>query len=424
MAVIPSIGISKVHPSLKTKVDQIVSLAHRDIKENDFQLLSKIDKESIKGSKSYILKDWGTIPNAADSFGYVRVGKKSDASFSKEILSIYDKTGKLISHIFRTEGFNVKKNTYAYPSSGNRLIKFFDFVVHSSPDRKFPSPTFDNANGHWRNTASEFQIIQEESSHNNMPSSKRLLTKRINVLSSDPMKFLREFIFTRYPLTSSENKSAKQVVSAKIKDENGEKSIFDFWKKDIDSGAALNVSSNDKFLLFRFLGMNTREGLEALTRKLLKDKNLDVLNIMIYPEARFVSKNSIGHFSVWNQSIAYSPKLKEQNSLVAVNTIGHEVEHAYQYSQIGRLGKGRSSYETRAYMKLGDLKCNEVVEAIKYAEARDNYPNISDTEDLTKNIAYMTNYLEVKAREAGEKLQQEYVKANPDNYMFFDEFFR
>ena len=86
-----------------------------------------------------------------------------------------------------------------------------------------------------------------------------------------------------------------------------------------------------------------------------------------------------------------------------VSTASHEAEHAYQHSLIGRLGRAKTYYEKTCRWDKGPLKFEyEIVEARKYAEARDNYPILNPKEDLSKNEDYQNNYLELKARLASK----------------------
>ncbi len=69
----------------------------------------------------------------------------------------------------------------------------------------------------------------------------------------------------------------------------------------------------------------------------------------------------------------------------------------YQHAQIGRLNGGCSMYEKHCasiYPSLTDPA--EIAEAVRYVQASLDYPRLSPTEDLSKNMAYQNNYLEVK----------------------------
>ena len=216
------------------------------------------------------------------------------------------------------------------------------------------------------------------------------------------------------------NEGHKKVASAKILDKDEKKYLFDFKKSGFDNSDS--VSKKDKFLLVRFLDPRSDEGLEYLTRMFLNQKHLSKLKINIFPNSFSVSSDSLGYFSPDKRKIAYSPELKDKAILSAVNTVVHEVEHAFQYSQIGRLGKTRTTYEMDAYLRLGDLEHEKIGEALKYADARDNYPRFNNFSELSeaKKREYRENYLEVKAREAGLNAEQIYIKSNVNNYLFFD----
>lgn len=54
--------------------------------------------------------------------------------------------------------------------------------------------------------------------------------------------------------------------------------------------------------------------------------------------------------------------------------------------------------------------------------ARDDYPKLSETEDLSQNIRYMNNLLEVDARKAGKAAEENYRKYRA-NFEFFEQFY-
>lgn len=333
------------------------------------------------------------IPKGTNTYTYVNVGKKSEDSFSKEIIAFFDEAGKLIQHVFRTNGENTAKRNYLYPKKDIRIIDFFS----------------DNG----KKVASELQKIRICDDNK-----KQLLTKRVNYLQDKNKNSIQEIIFTHFPKFGNQKTGSKLVASAKVIEREGQKVLTDFQKSGF--GTTFDISNNDRYLLFRFLGLNTDEGLFELTKRFLKEKQILKLKLNIRISPRFIDENTEGGFSVMQREISYSSKLKEKSPLQVVNTVAHEVEHAYQYSQIGRMGKGRTSYESDAHRLLGDLKCKDVPEAIKYADARYNYPIIKPGEDLSKNERYLTNYLEVKAREAGKNAEDRYMHSNPQNYLFFD----
>ena len=129
-----------------------------------------------------------------------------------------------------------------------------------------------------------------------------------------------------------------------------------------------------------------------------------------------LGKNTAGYFDEERNEIVYA-----MNTSDFVRTSAHEVEHAYQYCQIGRVGKGYSQYgknSRKIYGKIEGLQ--ESMEAYKYSIASINYPKLTDEEDLSKNMDYMNNYLEIKAREAGERASNEYREKGAEfNKQFF-----
>lgn len=378
------------------KINNLSSALSANVKHKTgkMRLVSKADYVSCDRYANFE-SEWGNLPGNADSFSYVKMNKISDNSFEKEIMTYYDNLGRLIKRIFRTNGLNTKKHEYTYQKIG-RTIDYYD--------------------GEGKKLSTELQIMRRWADN----SPKRLLTKRINFLTDENNNLIREIIFTRFPKCGEPQEiESKKVASAKLCSFKNKKFLFDFKTHGFEK--SFEPSRKDKFLLLRFLDPRSDEGLKYFTKELLKKKNLDNLRIKILPNSNSVSDNSMGYFSVWDRIIAFSPKIKEKVTFWGVNIAAHETEHAYQYAQIGRAGRGKTSYETDAYKYLGDLSnLDEIFETVKYANARFDYPRLSDTEDLTKNFRYMNNYLEVKAREAGEKMAEAYRNSNVNNYMFFD----
>ena len=357
-------------------------------KVKDYFLHTKTGKMNVQDFKISNCE----IPKEALEFSYLKIGKKSDNLFSKEIIAFFDTTGKLIQQVFKTNGEEFAKRDYSYLKNHTRVVDIYEAG---------------------EKIASELQKINI--SKNN---AKQLLTKRINYLQDKNKNPIQEIIFTHFPQIGKQKIEPKLVASAKVIERNGQKVLTDFQKSGFSS--TFNISKNDKYLLFRFLGLNTEEGLIELTKRLLKEKQIFKLNLKIKVSPTLLDENLEGGFSVRNRGINYSSSIMKKLPLRAVNTIAHEVEHAYQYSQIGRLGKGKSAYETDALNLLGDLKFKDMIEAIKYADAIYEYPRYVPGEDLSKNEKYLSNYLEVKAREAGRIAEEKYMHSNMQNYLFFD----
>ena len=380
--------MSKINISAidKTCSSVLQDLAEKH-KKQDYKLLTKIENSSNFDEFS---PSWGELSDDIGTYSYVKVGKISDNAFFKEVMTLYNKAGEIVKRIFRTNGSNTAVRQYSYPEEDRRIIEFY--------------------NGEGRKLATEIQTCRKWIDN----TLKKFLSKRINYLTDENNNPLREIIFTLV------NEGHKKIASAKILDKDEKKFFFDFKKSGFDNSDS--VSKKDKFLLVRFLDPRSDEGLEYLTRMFLNQKHLSKLKINIFPNSFSVSSDSLGYFSPDKRKIAYSPELRDESILSAVNTVVHEVEHAFQYSQIGRLGKTRTTYEMDAYLRLGDLEHEKIEEALKYADARDNYPRFNDFSELSEaqKTEYRENYLEVKAREAGLEAEQLYIKSNVNNYLFFD----
>lgn len=245
----------------------------------------------------------------------------------------------------------------------------------------------------------------------------QLLTRRVDYDPKD-MDF-EQITYTKYPLNLGfGKKSDKQVLSAKIKKGNKDVKI-----SELKQTANLGIDESDEFLKYRILDPRTADGMEYLTYKFLRDKNLDKLYLRVYPLDSDVGKNSAGYFSARKSQICYSPVLENYYSEDVVAVVAHETEHAYQHSLIGRVGKGINSYEYEALREFGPIEYgdNNFRKSIEYAIARDEYPSYSSTEDLSRNRLYQENLLEVDAFAVEEPAKKAYTK-NLKNFEFFDQF--
>lgn len=380
----------------------------------DAKLLVKDENIAV----SEFSKDIGVrIPADVKTYNYVKVGKKSDCGFSREIVSFFDSQKRLIARIFQENGLNVKQRLYSYKRK-TRIIKTKEYSTARLPENFKVNKSLCNKIGDWLNVSVETQLKYKVI--NCIKDGKKalqLLTKRIDY---DPKNMDFEHItFTKYPLNLGfGKKSDKQVLSVKLNKGNKDVDILDFNKTD-----NVKVDKNDEFLKYRILDPRTYDGLKYLTFKFLKDKHLDKLLIRVFPFDESVGKNSLGYFSAYKAQISYNPSLEDYYSEDVVAVAAHETEHALQHALIGRVGKGQNLYERDALREYGPIEYSDkdFRKAIEYSVARDEYPAISSTEDLSKNRRYNENLLEVDAFKVEEPAQEAYVK-NRDNYEFFDQF--
>lgn len=164
----------------------------------------------------------------------------------------------------------------------------------------------------------------------------------------------------------------------------------------------ISLSGNDEFLPYRFIFDHRKQRL-AFTKYFLKKYHLENLGIKI-DDTKNLEGKYIGEFCAENRLLQYD---KDYTS--ALELAAHEVRHAYQYAQIGRLGKGYGEYYRDAEKQLGKIQDpKEAQEAYKFLVAAEKYPSEAD---IAKNYRlYTDNYLEIDARNAESEAMTEYSK--------------
>ncbi len=380
----------------------------------DAKLLVKEDNVAIdKFSKDISIK----TPKEAITYSYVSIGRKSDNDFSREVISFFDSQKRLIVRLFKENGVNVKQRLYSYKKK-TRIIQTREYSTARLPETYRANIDIYNKLGDWHVVSLEKQIKEKVSKFvKEGKKALQLLTRRVDYDPKD-MDF-EQITYTKYPLNLGfGKKSDKQVLSAKIKKGNKDVEI-----SELKQTANLGIDESDEFLKYRILDPRTADGMEYLTYKFLRDKNLDKLYLRVYPLDSDVGKNSAGYFSARKSQICYSPVLENYYSEDVVAVVAHETEHAYQHSLIGRVGKGINSYEYEALREFGPIEYgdNNFRKSIEYAIARDEYPSYSSTEDLSRNRLYQENLLEVDAFAVEEPAKKAYTK-NLKNFEFFDQF--
>ena len=365
----------------------------------DFKLLSKSENMSVSNAMKNAVKIF--VPDLeADTFSYISVGKISDSSYHSEIMTFYDKCKRVVMRAFKKNGELNKMRCYEYPSCDSRVISTYE-----------PSHSGDN----FALVTAEYQRITTLRLNSQLRTEKcsqRISSKKIVVSDSDGKK-TREITFLYTPFNRGVGKpSDRRLLKGLITKEGNDIVLGNIEKTD-----NVDLDMNDKYLTVRFLDPRTDIGIHTLTRQLLKSKFLDKLRISIFTNCQ-LSENTEGSFSAASRSILFKNFSNAKFHERAVDCVAHEVEHAYQYAQIGRLGKGKTSYETDAMRILGELdNTDEIREAVKYSVADLKYPY---KDANWSNPFYRDNYLERKAREASEKIVDEYE--NSKNYNFFEEF--
>lgn len=360
-------------------------------KKCNYVLLDKSAKENIK-----ILKMLDCdVPEQADTFSMVKIGKKDNKSYEKNITTFYS-NGKIIHRMIED-------------SEGNKIIREYENTGYdvkggNSHGRIVLQKVLNKITGNL-----ETNLIEKFTTYKFEKDGKIKLQISKNEINDN----IVNATVTEYPLTGYKRhfECLKKVLGLKLEMVNG----FPYIRETFET-PNVKFPSDDKYLPFRFI-LDPETKLKALTKLFIKEKDLDKLKISVELSGD-IEQNTGGYFSEVEGKIAYN----KFSYTPSVKLVSHEVEHAYQYRQIGRLGKGRSQYSKNSsdlYGKIENL--DESMEAHKYAVAAENYPEIKSGEDLRKNPDYMNNYLEVKAREAEKKAGDEYYKMGKsiNNQFFF-----
>ena len=371
--------------------------------KTDFRLLTKTEKADI----SLINKDkFWEVPKKALSFDYIEIGKASDEKFSREVMTFFDDTGRVISKVFRENGRNVKQRLYRYDDNKKFIT---NMLFDASRVAEKAENYLYNLGGIWKKNFELTQWITkipEWAKDGKIPT--ELHTRHVDFVPQT--EEATKITLTQYPINLGIGNGQKKTVSGEVDNSKG------FLKIKNATYENLNIDCNDKYLKYRFFDLHTPEGIIAVTKGLLEEKGLGELNISVIPNSSEVPDKYYGFFDSFIREIHFSKTITQSNVpfLEIIGSIAHEVEHARQFSLIGRRGNGMSKYETDALKKLGEITDpEEQLEALKFFIARCKYTPFGEE--------YKNNYLEVKARAAGEETAKEFMESK-DNFEFFEQF--
>ena len=381
----------------KSGTKSIVS--HRSASQ--YKLLEKTDKISVE---KFPNNSW-VIPEKAKTYTFVKIGKKNDENYNREVTTFYDEKGNLVRRCFRGSGINNRireyNNDFFLARKGielngacgvnRRSIKTSEYVF-----AEVEAPYI----GSWKPVSDEEQFVYFMFDKTKDYKSARKIHINKNQYKHDGTKEHVKATCVEYPMTLGfETLSDKKVLSMDIMVDNNRVKI-----EGVNPETNVEVPLNDEFLAYRMLVGDKKQ--ECLAQYFLDKKGVGDLNISIETNKSKVNENASAYFSSGGNEIVFKQVQKYGHP---VSTSAHEAEHAYQYSQIGRLGRAKTYYERKCRWNKGPLKdINEIKEAKKYAEARDNYPVLDSKEDLSKNKDYLDNYLEVNARLASKKAVEIY----------------
>ena len=367
-------------------------------KKCKFVLLEKTPKINIQQYKTFS----DNTPQNADSFTFVTIGMKDDKNFKKKITTFYSGEN-IVQRLFET-------------SDGERIIREYE---HLGQDVKGSNCKYRKivqkkmADGRPKfvtNLIVEMRTYISETKKNKKTGKNCLKLEIIkNIIDGNKISAT----ITEYPFNGDRKvpkiSNLRKIAGLEIELNESTPNITGTFET-----TNVKLPANDKYLPYRFI-LDTKTKIKELTKHFIKEKNLDKLNIKVRVEDT-LGKNTAGYFDEERNEIVYAITASD-----IAKTTAHEVEHAYQYCQIGRVGKGYSRYGINSRKIYGPIdNLQESMEAYKYSVASINYPKLTNEEDLSKNMDYMNNYLEVKAREAGERASKEYKEKGAEfNKQFF-----
>lgn len=390
----------KIYPAFRKSIYHLKQdIIHKINPEKcKFVLLEKTQKINIDQYKTFS----DNTPQNADSFTIVTIGKREDKNYKKKITTFYSDEN-VVERLFES-------------TEGERIIREYEHRGQDVKDsncryRKIVQKKMVNGKPKFVTDLIEEMRTYKFQKQKNKKTGKSSLKLEIikNIIDGNKISAT----ITEYPFNGDRKvpkiSNLRKIAGLEIELNESTPIITGTFET-----TNIKLPSNDKYLPYRFI-LDTKTKIKELTKHFIKEKNLDKLNIKVRVKDT-IGKNTAGYFDEEQNEIVYA-----MSTCDFVRTSAHEVEHAYQYCQIGRVGKGYSQYGRSSRKIYGPIdNLQECMEAHKYSIASINYPKLSDEEDLSKNMDYMNNYLEVKAREAGEKASKEYKEKGAEfNKQFF-----
>ncbi len=355
-----------------------------------FILLNRISSGEISEFKNLSTN----IPENADSFTIVSIGKRDDEKYRKVITTFYTNK-KILKRV--TESTDSPKIVREYTTKGDiknsncRMRRIVQKVLNESIMKY------------------ETNLIEEQNIYILPIFNELKLQTRKNIINGNKISAT----VTEYPF----NKKKKKIPHFLKKVLGLELELIDDIPRIIGTyeQGKVKFSDDDKYLPYRFM-LDENQKLLGYTKELIREKNLSKLDIIVKISDN-VGKNTAGYFCADTNMIEYAKNCDKN----FVDTATHEIEHALQYKLIGRLGKSKSEYERNSRKFYGPIRTmKERGEAFKYYVAAEEYPKLKENENPMDNIDYVNNYLEIKAREAAKRAVEEYKQQGKEiNDQFF-----
>lgn len=378
-----------------SSLDKSLNLCSSVRKTAKFKLIEKTDKLPVEKDQLKILS---FLPEKAESYSSVTIGKADDINYKKTIMTFYSSDGDIIRKVFNCSDGEIVIRDY---TQREELLKG-DIAAKI---RKIITKTFDN------NTYNYNIERVEEQKAAKSPNKDIKLQINKNIIKDAYI----DASVTEYTKNANKkfNKKDNKVLSLKILLSQGMPKISDVFVKNI------KFSPEDKYLPFRMIFEDNLKRF-SFAKFILKEKGLDSLNVMI-KFSNNLRKGVAAYFSEFENSLVFNTFSTEN----PIKLVAHEVQHAYQYSQIGRIGKGKSKYCIQSRAIKGDITDpKERSLALNYYVASEKYPSLDGNSSISNNPDYFNNLLEFDANNEAIRVYADYQKCgqNIGRQLFFGDF--
>ena len=352
-------------------------------KQKLYKLIEKSPKYPVEDFKFQLLP---YLPDEeAHSFTTVIIGKNNDDNYKKKILTFYSKDGEILRRIISTSDTSTILRDYAVKSGSvdKKSISKIRKIVTKFLDKN--------------DFLFKLRSVEEQKTYKNLEAGKTKLQINKNVVYGDNIKAS----VTEYPWVKSEiDNPSKKEIKLDMYLENGVPKIVDVSTQNV------SLPKDDKYLPFRFIFDNSLKRV-GFAKFMLKEKGLSCLNTAVKISNKLRS-DVAAYFSEFENMLVFNPE--SQND--SIKLAAHEVQHAYHFAQIGRLGKGSSKYCQKSRNLLGEISDPaEKQQALKYFVAAEKYPNIDSKGSLMQDSDYVNNFLECDANKEAQKVYDDYKKS-------------
>ncbi len=358
------------------EIRQIHKTIDTVIQSGKFKLLKKTDPLPVRLHTDLQVQ----IPEDAHTFTKVVIGKDNNSEYKDVITTFFSSDGQMIKRVFQ---YNDKPTIVRDYKTKSNLINGFLNKIRLITEKKY------NFNKH----SYELRKVEEHKTVKNLSNGKVKLQINKNIIDSDSISST----VTEYPLTGKETDITKRkILSMNLLIDKGIPTILSKTSQNI------SIPSNDKFLPFRMIFDKDLKRY-CLTKYFLKEKGLTDLKTSVSSTPN-MDKNIAAYFSDNENRILFN-SLVENNS---VELAAHEVHHAYQIAQVGRLGKGQSHYCIHSRNLLGEITDPiEREKALRYYVSYETYPKIEEISE-NKSLPKKYSFLEEDANQAAKIILKEY----------------